>query len=353
MILFASLRTGHCWSRDERPLLWRLPFWMSAMQHSTLGSLGPVSRLTLGGGGIGMVWGSTTRHEASATIRAAIDAGINVLDTAPMYGACEAIIGETFGGQLPAGVRVTTKCGLGSPEPAEVANILTQSLEASLAAMRLDHVDIFFLHSNICADGYLFAHRPEQQKASVTDWSIYCEQFIPVMERLQTAGKIRAWGITGVGVPATIKQALSAAHRPAVVQAVTNLLDSAGAMRRYAEPANPRDIIATANANGVGVMGIRAVQAGALTSAIDRAVPPTHPEGRDFARAAPFRELCARLGEDPALLAHRYALSMAGVSTVVLGVKNRTELNQCVDAERQGPLPAELNNAIEALGLRK
>jgi hypothetical protein len=37
-------------------------------------------------------------------------------------------------------------------------------------------------------------------------------------------------------------------------------------------------------ANGVGVMGIRAVQAGALTSAIDRPLPGDHPEMEDFAR---------------------------------------------------------------------
>ena len=322
------------------------------MQHSPLGSIGPVSRLTLGGGGIGMVWGPTSREEASATLRSAIDGGIDVLDTAPMYGACEAIIGETFGGRLPTGVHTTTKCGLGSPAPAAVAEILTKSLDASLAAMRLEHIDIYFLHSNICTDGYVYDHRPDLQKASVTDYSIYVEHIIPTMERLQAAGKIRAWGITGVGVPATIKQALRATKRPAVVQAVANLLDSAGGLRRFAEPASPREIIAVANECGVGVMGIRAVQAGALTAAIDRDVSPTHPDGRDYTRAMPYRELCARLGEDPALLAHRYALSMPGVSTVVLGVKNRAELQQCLDAEQQGPLTAELSNAIEALKLR-
>ena len=59
-------------------------------------------------------------------------------------------------------------------------------------------------------------------------------------------------------------------------------------------------------------------------------------------RAAPFRALCAELGVDPALLAHRYALDMEGVDTVVLGVKNRAELAQCLEAEALGRLPAEL-----------
>jgi aryl-alcohol dehydrogenase-like predicted oxidoreductase len=133
---------------------------------------------------------------------------------------------------------------------------------------------------------------------------------------------------------------------------MTNLMDSAGALRRYAEPAQPRAIIAKAKANGVGVMGIRAVQAGALTAQIDRSLSANHPETKDYDRAAPYRDLCKRIGQDPAVLAHRYAMSMAGVDTVVLGVKNRTELAQCLEGERLGILSAEEMKAIDDLGLR-
>jgi aryl-alcohol dehydrogenase-like predicted oxidoreductase len=138
--------------------------------------------------------------------------------------------------------------------------------------------------------------------------------------------------------------------KPSVVQAIANLLDSPGGIRRYAEPARPRDIIAAAHANGVGVMGIRAVQAGALTAEFDRPVTATHPDGADYQRAAPFRALAAELETDPALLAHRYALDIEGVDTVVLGVKNRVELAQCVEAEALGLTP-ELRARIDGLGL--
>ena len=67
----------------------------------------------------------------------------------------------------------------------------------------------------------------------------------------------------------------------------------------------------------VAVMGIRAVQAGALTAAIDRPLLADHPEMLDYARAAGFRELCAELNENPAILAHRYALSLP-TDTLVL-----------------------------------
>lgn len=322
------------------------------MRQNPFGPLGQVSALTLGGGGVGMLWGPTDRDEARATITAAIDGGIDLLDTAPIYAQCEAIVGETFGGRLPAHVRITTKCQLGSPEAAAVPGILEASLSASLAAMRLERVDVFFLHSNICADGYVYANRPDLQDRVATRWSLYVEQVVPAMQALQASGRIGSWGISGLGVPDAIVRALEADARPAYVQAITNLLDSAGAIRRYAEPAEPRRIISAANAAGVTVLGIRAVQAGALTDAIDRPLSGNHPETKDYEKAAPFRAWCAARGESAAEVAHRYALAMPGVATVVLGVKNRAELAECLTAEAKGPLDAATVAEIDALGLR-
>ena len=57
-----------------------------------------ISRLTLGGGGLGNVWGKTTREDAIKTVLAAVDSGINLLDMAPMYGRkreAEHVVGET------------------------------------------------------------------------------------------------------------------------------------------------------------------------------------------------------------------------------------------------------------------
>ena len=99
----------------------------------------------------------------------------------------------------------------------------------------------------------------------------------------------------------------------------------------------------------MSVIGIRAVAAGSLTNALDRAVEPGHPAAVDFARAEPFRKLAAVMGETPAALAHRYALSVPGVATVILGVKNRAELAECVEAEARGPLGAEELKAIAEL----
>lgn len=322
------------------------------MKTASLGPLGAVSRLTLGGGGIGLVWGPTSRDEAIATLRAAVEAGIDLIDTAPMYGACEAIVGEAFDGHLPKGVKITTKHQLGTPPVGDVFGCLEASLDATLAAMRLERVDLMFLHSTIAADGYAYAHGDTRRDEFSTRWSTYVDEVVPAFERLKAQGRIGAWGITGIGVPAAIHQALALDPKPDVAQVIANLMDSAGGIRRFAEPPEPRKILAAAKARGVGVMGIRAVQAGALTRAIDRPLSPNHPDAKDYERAAGYRALCDAWGEDPAVIAHRYALGMDGVDTLVLGVKNRDELNQALAAEAAGPLSPEHLDQIGQLGLR-
>jgi len=322
------------------------------MQRRALGPLGSVSRLTLGGGGIGQVWGPTSRDEATATLKAAVEAGIDLIDTAPMYLNCEAIFGETFQGALPSHVRVTSKCDLGSPPDKEVRTRLEASVRKSLATMKLDKIDLFFLHSNIAAEGYAFTHGDDRRDQFSTRWNLYVEEVIPAFEDLKAQGLIGAWGITGIGVPQTILQALDHDQKPQAVQVITNLLDSAGGIRRYAEAAAPRSILAKAIENGVPVLGIRAVQAGALTAQLDRELSKNHPDRKDFERAGPYRDLCQAWGEDPAEIAHRYALSLDGVETLILGVKNQMELSSALRAEAAGALDAAQFSAIDQLGLR-
>ena len=114
------------------------------MRPRPFGGLGLVSALTLGGGGLGQVWGPTTREECVATVREAVESGINVLDLAPTYGngEAESVIGDAFNGALPDGVRITTKCRVGDTQPEQVYDLLSSSLEGSLGRMKLQRVDI-------------------------------------------------------------------------------------------------------------------------------------------------------------------------------------------------------------------
>jgi aryl-alcohol dehydrogenase-like predicted oxidoreductase len=74
---------------------------------------------------------------------------------------------------------------------------------------------------------------------------------------------------------------------------------------------------------------------------------------RDYDRAAAFRALCGEWGEDPAIIAHRYALHMDGVDTLILGVKNRQELRAAIALEAAGPLDPGQVRAIDELDLRR
>ena len=163
------------------------------MRQRPFGKLGVASALTLGGGGIAQIWGATTREECIATVREAVDSGIDLLDLAPSYGngEAESVIGAAFDGKLPADVRITTKCRVGDAPPDQVYDLLSASLTGSLERMKLDHVDIMFLHNSVTLAG-------EGDERMTTTASV-TEAVVPAFERLIAEGRIRYWGLTGIG----------------------------------------------------------------------------------------------------------------------------------------------------------
>ena len=321
------------------------------MERRLLGRLFEVSRLTLGGGGIGQVWGETSREEAIATVVTAHEAGIDLFDLAPIYGddgEAETVMGLSFGGTYPEGLRVTTKCMLGGTAPDQIEARLMRSLEESLRRMKREHVDIYILHGYVIPDGWQDCTRPAVLPHVAVEWSNYVDHVIPTFEKLKAGGAIGGWGITAASVQETNLGAIGIEPAPDVVQCVANLLDAYGGMRLANEAPDPRAVIRAAKGRSVGVMAIRPVAAGALTGAIDRELPPDSAERRDFDRAAGFRALATELGVNAAVLAHRYALSMPGVDTVVLGVKNREELRQCLDAVSVPELDPSVVRRVDA-----
>jgi aryl-alcohol dehydrogenase-like predicted oxidoreductase len=227
------------------------------MQQHSFGALPKVSTLTLGGGGLGMLWGKTTVEECVATVHDAVAAGINLLDLAPRYGdgKAELVVGEAFGGRLPAGVRVTSKCGLGNAAPADVEAILRRSIETSLQRLKLDRLDLFFLHSNIVPDQAFIDRAAPDIAERLTPYATFVDKVRPAFERFVADGLIAAWGITGIGQPDTLIKVLGERPAPAAVQCIANLLDSPGGLKFFPGPAKPRAVIAAARAAGVGVMG--------------------------------------------------------------------------------------------------
>lgn len=307
------------------------------MEKRAFGRLGQVSALTLGGGGIGNVWGTTTRDEAVATVQAAIDAGITHLDLAPSYGEgqeAEVVAGAALRSRPAPDVMITSKFGMPDDDETNLPARMRRSLRESLDRLGRDHLDLFLWHGQL---------RPGDESAAAprtTGWRVFHEEVVPEFLRLRDEGLIRAWGITGVGYPSAVIETLETEPRPDAVQVVVNALDQSGDMWVFGDQGKPAngEILTAARAASVPVIGIRAVAAGSLTDTLDRAVEPGHPALADFERAADFRKLAAEIGDSAASLAHRWALSDSRVATVVLGVKNRTELAECLAAEAKGPL---------------
>ena len=136
------------------------------------------------------------------------------------------------------------------------------------------------------------------------------------------------------------------------MQCAVNILNSIGAIGYLSEKNDPNKILNECQDKNIPILAIRAVQAGALTLSMDR---EPHSSGRDeddfkdFEKALPFRKFAENIDENPASLAHRYSLSVDKVSSVILGVKNRAELIECIAAEEKGQLEKEMLSKIDKL----
>ena len=156
------------------------------MQYKQLSSLGKVSLLGLGCGGLGSLTRPRTRRESLSLIAAAVDSGITLFDTADIYaqGESERLLGEALrstdariitkaGQQFPLAKRVLlplrglAKSFLAHSAQARAAAIaarakplrrnytpeyLRRAVLRSLARLRREQVDIFLLHSPSAAD---------------------------------------------------------------------------------------------------------------------------------------------------------------------------------------------------------
>ncbi|MGE0682096.1 MAG: aldo/keto reductase [Candidatus Binatia bacterium] len=317
------------------------------MQQRTLGKTGfQVSVLTLGGGGIGMVWGPTTDEECIETVKAAVASGVNVLDLAPMYGVgkSEEIVGRVWR-DLPTKPLIATKVFIKPDGRKDLAGAVQRSLEGSLTRLGLSQIDVFQLHNQV---------EPHEPAAS---WRLTLQEVVgaggvlDAMQKLKEAKVVKALGFTGIARHDVVRE-LFADGRLETVQLVTNILCSEGEMGARGD-APYRDhvkMVHLAQAAGLGVFGIRPFAAGALTAVIDRSLPAEHPVVRDFALAQQHLGfLAVETSSSLSVAAMRYALSLPGVSTVVTGAKNRTELAEAVAAVAAGPLPAATMERIATL----
>jgi aryl-alcohol dehydrogenase-like predicted oxidoreductase len=296
-----------------------------------------------------MVWGPTTEEECIATVQQAVACGINCIDVAPMYGRgkAEEVVGKAWP-QLPAKPLLATKVFIMPDERQDLAGAVRRSLEGSLTRLGLGQVDIFQLHNQI------EPHEPTAPRRLTLGEVTRRGGVLETMQKLKEEGLVRALGFTGIARHDVVRE-LFADGRLETVQLVTNILCSEGEMGQPGDAPyrNHLEMVRLAHAANLGVFGIRPFAAGALTAAIDRALPAEHPVARDWALVQQHLGfLTTETGESLAVVAMRYALSLDGVSTVVTGAKNRAELADAVAAAEAGPLPPVTMEQIAALQQR-
>ena len=318
-----------------------------AMQQRILGKTGfSVSTVTLGGGGIGMVWGATTEEECLETVKQAVASGINIIDLAPMYGKgkAEEVVGIAWP-HLSAKPLLATKVFIRPRERSDLPGAVRRSLEGSLTRLGLERIDVFQLHNQIEPHEPVSPHRLTLQEV------VGAGGVLETMQQLKEEGLVREIGFTGIARHDVVRE-LFGDGRLATVQVVTNLLNSEGEMGVEGDGPyrDHLEMVRLAQAAQFGVFGIRPFAAGSLTAAIDRSLPKDHPVVTDFAFTQQHLGfLTAETSSSLAVVAMRYALSLPGVSTVVTGAKNRAELADAIAAAQAGPLPPDLLERLATL----
>jgi len=137
-----------------------------------------VSALCLGT----MMFGDQTgRDEAAAIVADAREHGVNFIDTADVYtrGASESMLGELLAGQRHDWVLATklgNRMGDGPNQSQYSRTWMLREVEASLARLRTDHVDILYLHRDFPG--------------------MDLEEPLFALDALLRAGKIRYWGVS-------------------------------------------------------------------------------------------------------------------------------------------------------------
>jgi aryl-alcohol dehydrogenase-like predicted oxidoreductase len=257
------------------------------------------SRIGLGTWAIGgWMWGGADDDAAIATIHRALDAGITLIDTAPVYGQghSEEVVGRALAGRRDRAI-VATKVALEWDAQTNVrrnasAARIHKEIEDSLRRLQTDHIDIYQVHW--------------------PDPATPIEETAKAMQSLYDAGKIRAIGVSNFS-PAQMDE-FSKFAKLHTVQPPYNLFE------RGAE----RDVLPYASEHGLTTLTYGALCRGLLSGAMRAGTPFT---GDDLRREDPkFRQ--PRFGQYLRAVQHLDELAKARYGKSVLHLALRWLLDQ-------------------------
>jgi aryl-alcohol dehydrogenase-like predicted oxidoreductase len=295
---------------------------MATIATRRLGRSGPeVSGLGLGCMGMSGMYGPADRAESIATIHAALDAGIDLLDTGDFYGMGhnELLIGEAIRGRPREDFRLSVKFGAQrGPDGAWLGYdasppAVKTALAYTLVRLGVDHVDVY---------------RPAR-----LDSDVPIEETIGAIGELVQAGYVRHIGLSEVG-PQTIRRA--AATHPIVDLQIEYSLISRGL---------EAEILPACRELGIAITAYGVLSRGLISGhfAADRELPATdfrsraprfgaENRGRNLAIVEALREVAESSGVTVAQVAIAWVLGRGEDIVALVGARTRERLQEALGA---------------------
>ena len=300
----------------------------SDLEISPLG----VGAWAMGGAGWKFSWGDQDDSDSMAAIRAAVEKGINWIDTAAIYGLghSEEIVGQILK-QLPRKPYVFTKCERRWRENGEIfpslkAESIRQECEDSLRRLKIDVIDLYQLHW------------PEPAEDIEEGWT--------EMARLKEEGKVRWIGVSNFNVEQM--------KRAQKIAPITSLQPPYSLLARGAE----QEILPFARQNNIGVIVYSPMRAGLLTGKMTKeraaGLPADDWRSRDkdfkepnLSRNLELVELIRKIGEShgrtPGEVALAWTLANPAVTGAIVGLRRADQVDGVIGALSFRLAPDELS----------
>ena len=295
----------------------------------------------IGGGGYQFGWGAQDDADSIATIRRALDEGINWIDTAPGYGRghSEEVVGKALVGRRHQAI-IATKCGIHVLDNGELTfrlkrNLVQQEIEDSLRRLQTDVIDLYQIHWP----------RPDEDIEEA--WEVIADAI--------RAGKVRYGGVSNFSI--SQMERLQAIHPIASLQPPYSML------HRDVET----ELLSYCADHKIGVVVYSPMERGLLTGKITRERVQAMPPDDHRRRYAPFQEpqlsanlelveqlrpIAERNGRTLAQLAIAWVLRRPEVTAAIVGARRPDQVAELAGASGWDLSPAD-QEAIEALLSRR
>lgn len=294
------------------------------MKYRRLGRTGErISVLSLGGAAIGQQYGPVSVSEVAETVKLAIDAGINFIDTSAYYGEgrSEEILGEVLADGIGDSILLGTKAGRISKDHFDFSEKgMRDCFEGSLKRLRVNNVDILLAHD------IEFASNPEQVFTETAE----------TLHRLKAEGKTRFVGMSGLPLP-ILKQAVERCNLDLLITYCHYHLQDQTLLD---------DLLPVAEAHGVGIINASPLAMGLLTN---QGPPVWHPADDGIKQAcASAAKFCRSQEGDISALGLQYCLGEPRIASTITGTAKADELKRNLEAWKT-PIDESLLSAVREL----